>query len=968
MSVSNDSFKVSLGVNGDDGIFLLKDSSETCYFQVEFDMLIGFDCTEFFNYLIESKKTILSSLSGFSVNATIESYENNLSNSLQTNNVFNFNINNKPTGVYFFGQESICNSIYNQILKELGNNCDVVTDETFATKWVNFKFKLNDNLIGKKIKLGFQFINPIPNFKFLLDNIKINKICVVNNEDILNITNQIGFDLTKTIDNKKSWTYTETESDRVVDYLDYRNTNYKEKDSRLLINSKEVDLTLNPSKVIENDLFCYSVKNDCFFNISGNTDLFLYRFKDEIDGIKNVESFKEFVLTRLIDPTSRQVIRDYPLLRYLFDKYLNLCGLNQCENLGNQYNYDSLQTFINLVGDYWIDLIEQLVPSSVIWKGATRLYRNTIFDQPKYKYKNYSLLVDCKSDCNEYVITGITECTLNYGVDLLKVLAKNVESNKNQALILKKIVSCWLTEYSTGFGEGGGLLSSSIRNCINSQNNSIDTFNFNIKGTINGTTIFDEMVISGTSLNDLSGITSNGMINAIINGFSGNGYTVTETIEGFNVISPSNDDCGKTMNLSYNYDFNLSCISGGTPSTIYPNKIDTTLDLDSSPTDLEISSGNKLYIADMSNNRLVVINCVTNTILTSISISSSVRRLTYNSNNDSIYLLSRDITNTQISYLTIIDCPTNTISDTITLPFDVNFSDIKWNSINNSVYISDYNHNRIWIFDCTSNQIIQTITDQSIINPKFIEFNSINNKIYCTMGNNQLLVLDCSNPNNTIISLPISGLNGVINDLRYDSTNNKLYVINSVGDLYVINCSTGIKESQINYSYNIFSLEYCPTYNVLYLLLSSNEMKIIDMSNLNALDVITNINQLNDSRIIYNSIENKVYVTSNMNYEMTILDTPVVDVVVTKNCEFGGPLINKDFEEIYTEERQILFDCTKCVGLENEAIEVIIEPINIFNVSGNTVSKCLVVDNSTRCSEVYIKNINNDVIFSGKII
>jgi hypothetical protein len=267
-----DDFKISLGVDGNDGVYLLTGSSETCYFQVEFDMLVNFNCKELLDCV--GQQDILPILSAFTINSTIEMLSGNTSNAIQTQPIFNFNINNKPTGVYFSGQESICNALNEQILIELAENCGIVTEETFNSKWVNVKFNISNAAIGKKIKLGFEFKNVPCNFNFLLDNIKIEKLCVVSNEDILNVNSCIGFELERIVDNKKSWDYTESHTIRTVDYLDYRDTLYSEKDSRLLINSKEIDLTLDPSKAIENDLFCYMRKNNCFYynNLSCDVD------------------------------------------------------------------------------------------------------------------------------------------------------------------------------------------------------------------------------------------------------------------------------------------------------------------------------------------------------------------------------------------------------------------------------------------------------------------------------------------------------------------------------------------------------------------------------------------------------------------------------------------------------------------------------------------------------------------------
>ena len=258
-----DDIKVTIGVNGNDGVYILSATNETCFYQVEFDMLINFDCNNFINCV--GTGSTLQSLSAFTIDATIESVTGTTPVTIQTKPVFKFDINNKPTGIYFSGQESICQSLHNQILTELGSNCTIVTDETFSSKWVNVKFSINNSVIGNKIKLGFNFNNIPCDFNFLLDDIKIEKICTVTNKDIINLNSCIGFDLDRVVDNKKSWIRTEEKTKRVLDYLDYRDTSYYVDNDKLIINTKEIDLTLDPSRVIDNDVLCYIRKNDCFF-------------------------------------------------------------------------------------------------------------------------------------------------------------------------------------------------------------------------------------------------------------------------------------------------------------------------------------------------------------------------------------------------------------------------------------------------------------------------------------------------------------------------------------------------------------------------------------------------------------------------------------------------------------------------------------------------------------------------------
>ena len=111
--------------------------------------------------------------------------------------------------------------------------------------------------------------------------------------------------------------------------------------------------------------------------------------------------FDQLVQTNLIDVKSRQTISDYPLLRLFYELYLNAsnCG----KDLSGKYTYDTMFEFMDKIGDYWLDLLEQVVPATTIWEGCDnsgKIYRNTIFDNNKFNYKRYSLnFIDVEVDC-----------------------------------------------------------------------------------------------------------------------------------------------------------------------------------------------------------------------------------------------------------------------------------------------------------------------------------------------------------------------------------------------------------------------------------------------------------------------------------------------------------------------------------------------------------------------------------------
>ena len=120
--------------------------------------------------------------------------------------------------------------------------------------------------------------------------------------------------------------------------------------------------------------------------------------------------FDQMVLRNLIDVKSRQTISDYPLLRLFYELYLNAsnCG----KDLSGKFTYDTMFEFMDKIGDYWLDLIEQVVPATTIWEGCDnsgKIYRNTIFDQNKFKYKKYSLnFIDVENDCPLSVQTNFS--------------------------------------------------------------------------------------------------------------------------------------------------------------------------------------------------------------------------------------------------------------------------------------------------------------------------------------------------------------------------------------------------------------------------------------------------------------------------------------------------------------------------------------------------------------------------------
>ena len=159
----------------------------------------------------------------------------------------------------------------------------------------------------------------------------------------------------------------------------------------------------------------------------------------------NIKSvFDQLVQTNLIDVKSRQTISDYPLLRLFYELYLNAsnCG----KDLSGKFTYDTMFEFMDKIGDYWLDLMEQVVPATTIWEGCDnsgKIYRNTIFDNNKFKYKRYSTnFIDVTNNCplsaqTDYSIGSETTYSL---VEQKPIYPSNGEITDTKTDILNKEV------------------------------------------------------------------------------------------------------------------------------------------------------------------------------------------------------------------------------------------------------------------------------------------------------------------------------------------------------------------------------------------------------------------------------------------------------------------------------------------------------------------------------------------------
>ena len=227
----------------------------------------------------------------------------------------------------------------------------------------------------------------------------------------------LGFKLRNVIDNKKSWIDTNTTLRTSSDggFTSY----YYVGEECLTLNVKNVDVMINPGQGLSYDVWSmsreynYPIPEQGLFYTPPSpcyTPPNPYPKAGGVDWTRIVpkpkqKTFFEFAQTfwrNMINTRNRQFITDgktggYPTLQSIYWKYLE--SLTQAGIPNNNFTYKTMIDFVNGMGDYWIRLVEQMVPATTIWNTGVRL-ENSIFHRQKFVWRRQEgckfLPIPCK--------------------------------------------------------------------------------------------------------------------------------------------------------------------------------------------------------------------------------------------------------------------------------------------------------------------------------------------------------------------------------------------------------------------------------------------------------------------------------------------------------------------------------------------------------------------------------------------
>jgi hypothetical protein len=234
----------------------------------------------------------------------------------------------------------------------------------------------------------------------------------------------MGFSLTPTIDNNKSWTDTEI---GVRSNLDGGfNARYFTEDDRLVLNVKNVDLFLNPAQGLVYDVWYMSrqlnfpIPNQGLKYVTPTycdpNPKSIYPSRGGVDWTEinpqpKRKTFFEFAQTfwnNTINVRNRLFSTDgktsgYPTLQSIYWKYLESEEYIGVKN--DNFTYSTMIKYVEGIGDYWIKLVEQMIPATTIWNTGIK-YENSIFHRQKFVWRRQPGCQLVAVPCNPCTLTA----------------------------------------------------------------------------------------------------------------------------------------------------------------------------------------------------------------------------------------------------------------------------------------------------------------------------------------------------------------------------------------------------------------------------------------------------------------------------------------------------------------------------------------------------------------------------------
>jgi hypothetical protein len=366
-----------------------------------------------------------------------------------------------------------------------------------------------------------------------------------------------GFNLVRTVDNKKSWPVTDVGLRVGSEKANY-NAYYYVENEKFVLNVKNIDLFLNPAQALAYDVWYMSNKYDYPIPSTGLTSPYPqpggvdWTFINPKPSKKTFFEFAQTFWVNMINTRNRQFISDgktggYPTLQSIWWNYLQS---EEKVNIPNDnFNYQNMIEYVNGLGDYWVRLVEQMIPATTLWMGGTK-FENSIFHRQKFVYR-------LQRGC-EIVPLPCDPCSIN--------------GNIFPYICVDETVNCYVYPWDNGNNTTtsfADVLYQTVTQSVNILNCNPDTLvtDWYIDVKLGGNLILKQYIKTGYGLNDVpsNSLWETYLINTLPNVLLGYGlgveFNVDQDKPSFIV---SNLGCepkfiGETFELNVGMDFTISC-------------------------------------------------------------------------------------------------------------------------------------------------------------------------------------------------------------------------------------------------------------------------------------------------------------------------------------------------------------------------------------------------------------------------
>lgn len=344
--------EVLFDLNNQSTFQFLSSGDTKCDYYLEFDYRLKINCEKFIDFFAtKTDKTVLDLLSQIKLYSEV---------TIENNSYKQIELEIKKTDtvipIELYGND--CNMLLTLVAEELGKNCPENVADFFKKEWRTARIKIPQSYLNTNVNVGFFLEGFSFGGNLLLDNVKLYRVCFYQKTECIVIPYNFGFKFEQKVDNKKSHSIQENE--------------------KLIFNTKRLDLRVDVENYIEKDVIQYINKNELILNK-------IYRDLTENKLKTNFISVETFLTDR-----------KYCFLSYIYEQYLN--NFKYCSYDSKKLGYSDVFKIHNILGDDWVNVIEQFIPYTAIWNKSSRYYKNLIFHNQKFKYQNYILTLSEDED------------------------------------------------------------------------------------------------------------------------------------------------------------------------------------------------------------------------------------------------------------------------------------------------------------------------------------------------------------------------------------------------------------------------------------------------------------------------------------------------------------------------------------------------------------------------------------------